>query len=374
MATIACSIVLVSVERAPERNLPLQPAPDAREYADTAHSLARGNGFYTTFFGGARLPSQYPPGYPLALTPFAAMGGSYPRGVQRGAKFWAIVYVLVAVVAAWTLGGPLAAILVALLIGTSPFAREASGLVMSDIFVAALTVLMLPLVKVVNGPGTRLAGFATGWTTVAKVTSGVNLIALLAALPRRSYKTVVLYALPWLIGLALLQWATFGNPLESGYSYWGVSAGTFALSDATSNTVSHEGPFIYAGRLDGQLLDWVCPCQVGGPEASLPNIAFYPLALAGAFWLYSPPFLPLLGLLYAVRRRRTPVGRYALLVVSLTLLIFLFYQFQAARFVAGPATVLVVLASVWLAELGERAWRQRVRFPRAKHQAEAHAT
>ena len=54
-------------------------------------------------------------------------------------------YVLVAVVAAWVLGGPIAGVLAALLVGISPFARDAAGLVLSDAFIATLTVFMLPL-------------------------------------------------------------------------------------------------------------------------------------------------------------------------------------------------------------------------------------
>ena len=70
-------------------------------------------------------------------------------------------YVLVAVVAAWALGGPLAAILAALLVAISPFARDAAGLVMSDAFVAALTVLPLALLSSPTRSG-ALAGAMTG--------------------------------------------------------------------------------------------------------------------------------------------------------------------------------------------------------------------
>jgi hypothetical protein len=353
LAIVACGVVLVSVERAPEQNLSVQPPPDSQEYAYTARALAQDQGDYTYSYGNVRLPSRYAPGYPLALSPFAMLGGEFPRQVQLGAKFWALVYVVVAVFAAWVLGGPLATILASIFIGISPFSREAAGLIMADAFVAALTVMALPLVAIVNRPGARLAGFATGWAAFTRITSLANLVGTLVALPRRGYKSVLLFAAPWLLGLVILQWMVFGSPFETGYSYWDVSAGTFALQWATSSDVDHEGPYIYAGRFDGQLLDWVCPCQVGGPESSLSNIAFYPLTLVGAFWLYSPPFVPLLGLAYAWRRRGSPVGRYALVVTALSLGIFVFYEFQAARFLAGPATILVVLAAVWCSEMIE---------------------
>jgi hypothetical protein len=358
LAIVVSVAVLVDVERAPERPLSQQPFPDAPEYASSARSLANDKGFYTYIYHGERQPPRYPPGYPMALAPFAAIG-SYPRDVQRGAKFWAMLYVLVAVIAAWVLGGPLAAILTALFIGVSPFARDSAGLVLSDTFIAMLTVLMLPLVRNVTRSGARLAGAATGLATAVRLTAGINFVALFIALPRRSYKGLVVFALPSLIGLALLQWAMFGSPLKTGYSYWGVSGHFFSLSYATSNSVIREGPFIFPDRLNGKLFDWICPCQVGGPQDSMSNLAFYPSLLASLFWVFSPPLVPLLGLVYAWRRRREAIARYALAVTVLTLLVFLFYHYQGTRFIAGPETLLIVLASVWLAELGERLWRRR---------------
>ena len=80
--------------------------------------------------------------------------------------------------------------------------------------------------------------------------------------------------------------------------------------------------------------------------------------LAGVFWVFSPPLIPLLGLVYAWRRRRDAIGRYTLVVTASTLLLFEFYYYQGTRFMAGPATLLIVLASVWLAELGGQLWRR----------------
>jgi 4-amino-4-deoxy-L-arabinose transferase-like glycosyltransferase len=359
LAALVCAAVLVDVERAPERQLAEQPFPDSAEYASSAHSLAHDKGFFTYVHRDSRQPPRYTPGYPMMLEPFTAVG-AYPRNVQRGAKFWAMVYVLVAMLAAWVLGGPLAGALAALFIVISPFARDSAGLVLSDAFVAAFTVLMLPLLRPTTRSGARLAGAMTGLATLARVTAGVNLIALLAAFPRRLYKPVLIFALPSLFGLALLQWALFGSPLESGYSYWGVARHMFALGYTTSDSVIRGGPYIFPDRLNGSLLNWVCPCQIGGPQASLPNLTFYPLLLAGVFWVFSPPLVPLLGLIYAWRRRRDAVGRYTLVVIVLSLLVFEVYHYQETRFMAGPATLLTVLASVWLAEFGGRLWRGQV--------------
>jgi hypothetical protein len=360
-AALACVAVLVTVERAPERPLALQPNPDSVEYASAAHSLAADKGFYSssTVAHEWRQPPRYPSGYPMALAPFAAIG-SYPRNVERGAKFWAMMYVLVAVIAAWALGGPFAAVLAALFIGVSPFAKDAAGLVLSDAFTATLAVLMLPLLRYMNRPGARLAGAAGGFSMLARITGGINLIALLASIPRRFFKPVLLFALPSLILLALLQWALFGSPLETGYSYWGVSGHNFALSYLTGSSV-REGPFIFPDLLDGKLFSWVCPCQIGGPQASMPDLTFYPTLLTGLFWVFSPPLVPLLGLVYAWRHRREAIGRYTLIVTFLSLLVFGVYFYQGTRFMAGPATLLTVLASVWLAELAAQLWRRRSR-------------
>jgi hypothetical protein len=357
VALVACAAVLVSVERAPERPFSEQPFPDASEYATSAHSLAQDKGFFI-LRGGHRQPPQYPAGYPMALAPFASVG-TYPRDVERGAKFWAMFYVLAIVVAAWVLGGPLAAVLSAAFVGFSPFARDSAGMVLSDIFVAGLMVAVLPLLKPVTRSSARLAGALTGLTAIARITAGVSLIGLLAALPRRLYKPALVFAVPPLVGLALLQWALFGNPTETGYSYWGVASHVFSFSYIVGDSVVRGGPWIFSDRLHGALLNWTCPCQLGGPQASLPNLTFYPLQLVSVFWVFSPPFVPLFGLVYAWKRRREPVSRYALVVTILSLIVFELYKFQETRFIAGPTTILTVLASVWLAELTTRLWGQR---------------
>ncbi len=285
----------------------------------------------------------------MALAPFAS-SGSYPGDIQRGAKFWALFYVLAVVAASWVLGGPLAAIVGGLFVGFSPFARDSAGLVLSDIFVAALMVVVMPLLKPVSRSGARLAGALAGLATVARLTAGVSIVGLLAALPRRYYKPMLMFALPPLIGLALLQWALFGSPTDTGYNYWGFASHVFSLGYVAGHSVVRGGPFIFPDRLNGALLNWICPCQPGGPQASLPNFTFYPLQLASVFWVFSPPFVPLLGLLYAWRRRSEPVARYALMVTGLSLIVFIPYLYQETRFIAGPTTVLTVLASVWIAE------------------------
>jgi hypothetical protein len=217
---------------------------------------------------------------------------------------------------------------------------------------------MLPLVNNPSRRRARLAGLATGLATIVRVTAALNFLALLVALPKRLYRYMLLWGIPLLIGLGALQWILFGSPFRTGYDYWGVSSHFFSLSYIAGKSVIREGPWILPDRLNGGLLKWVCPCQVGGPQASLPNLTFYPLLLGGVFWVFAPPFVPLLGLLYAWQRRRDPVGRYSLVVVVVSLLLFLVYHYQGTRYMAAPATILLVLASVWIADLAGRLFRR----------------
>jgi len=64
--------------------------------------------------------------------------------------------------------------------------------------------------------------------------------------------------------------------------------------------------------------------------------------------------VPLFGLLYAWRRRKEAVGRYALVLVAASLALYVPYLFQGTRFMSGAGAVLAVLGSVWLADFFKR--------------------
>jgi hypothetical protein len=89
----------------------------------------------------------------------------------------------------------------------------------------------------------------------------------------------------------------------------------------------------------------------------------WPLQLASVFWVFSPPFVPLFGLFYAWRRRREAVGRYALIVTVLSLVVFERTSFRKPDSSRSDDR-LTVLASVWLAEL---ATALRGRWRRTRH-------
>jgi 4-amino-4-deoxy-L-arabinose transferase-like glycosyltransferase len=334
-----------------------QPFPDAQEYADGARQIADGKGYVTVLHGSEPVPPRYPPGFSLVLAPFATFG-KYPHNVELGAKLVAVLYVLAAVAAAWTWGGPLAALLTAGVLAISPFARDSAALVLSDALAATLSVLLLCLLKPATRAGASLAGMLAGLLITIRLNTFTSLLGVLAATRAHLRLRVALLALPAILGLAALQWATFGNPLTTGYSYWQLDQHSFAGSYVLRASPPGDGPWVFDDLLHGQLLDWACPCSLGGPQASLPNLAFYPFVLLGAFWIFAPPLWTIPGIWYAWRKRRDAVGRYAIVLLASTLLLFVFFFYQAGRFMAAPATVLIVLSSVtvatWLESASER--------------------
>jgi hypothetical protein len=341
LAIVVIAVVVVTVLAVRPHPMERQPFPDAHEVADTARQLVRGNGYVTYVHDGKAHRPRYAPGFPLALVPFAALGN-----VQLGATFYGALYVVIAAVAAWSLKGPAAGAIAAILIGLSPFARMQASMIMSDALAAALTVLLVPLLRT-NRIG--LAGFAAGAAVAIRLPMVVNLVALLIVVPMR--RRAMLFAAPPLAALGLFNWVTYGGPLRSGYDYWYPNERFFGLANALKAPMFGDGPWLVTDRLRGLLMRWVCPCPDTGPQAAMSNLAYYPSILLGAFWLFVPPLLPLLGIAWMWRHRDEPAARYTFCVIVFTLAIFTFYFYQGARYMAGPATLLAVFASTALVEL-----------------------
>lgn len=346
-ALVVTSVALGSILSTPPKPLKQQPFPDAQEYADAAHQLVSGNGYVTYIHNGEPEPPRYPPGFSLALAPFAAIG-NYPANVQMGTKIYAAGYLLITVVTAWLLGGSLAGALAALLIGVSPFARTYAALVMSDAFAAAGTIVLLFLLQRLSSTRVSVGGFLAGALVVVRFPMVINIIALLIALPSKFRLRLVVFALPAFVALGLFQWSTFGSPLKTGYDYWVTGIRNFDPTYALKSLLV-EGPWITADALGGRLMQWVCPCPVGGPQAALPSIVYYPAVLIGLFWLFAPPFITLLGLGYVWKHRREAAPGFAFCLSILSLIFYTVYFYQGARFIAAPATLLAVYASVVLA-------------------------
>jgi hypothetical protein len=354
-AVVATVSALGPVVLAEPHPLHRQPSPDAREYADAARQLASGNGYVTFVHRGEPHPPRYPPGFSLALTPFAAFGGPYPSGVQLGSKLFSALYVLAAIVAAWSVGGPLAAAATAVLVGTSPFAAQSATMVMSDAFVAALTVAVVGLLHRPSPTRAAVAGGLAGALVTARLSAVVAVGALLGCLPNRQRLRVVAFALPPLLALGVFHWLTFGSPLRTGYNYWLPEVKTFDWSYAVGIAPLRNGSGVLGDSLDGALMRWACPCRRADPMTpSLPKMAFYLSVLLGLYWVFAPPLSTLPGFVYVWKRRREPAPGFALWLILGSLAFHALYISQGARFMAAPATMLAIYSGVWVAERLQR--------------------
>jgi hypothetical protein len=349
---------LVSIEPRP---LNRQPSPDAQEYADAARHLAAGEGYVVTIRRGEVQPPRYPPGFSLALAPFA-LAGPYPANVQLGSKLYAMLYLVVTLVAAWVVAGPLAAAVAVALIGSSPFAVRYASLVMSDAFAAALAVGALPLIHRLSVPRLAGAGLISGALILVRLSGVLTLGALLAAavtgaagrVTRRGLAAIVVGGLLGVLLVALQQWWTFGNPLMTGYGYWLPEIRNFGLDYPLDLDTRRDGSGVVADSLDGLLLAWACPCREDDPLMSFRAVTFYPLVLLGLFWIFVPPLATVPGLIEVCRRRNEPGPAYALWLTVLTIGFHLFYFYLAARFLAGPTTLLAVYSGAFVARWVER--------------------
>ncbi|MEJ7711140.1 MAG: hypothetical protein WKF84_15065 [Pyrinomonadaceae bacterium] len=260
----ALIFALLSVFTVEPRSLADQPFPDAHELSDAARQLASGNGYVTYVYLNERHPPRSPPGFPLLLTPFVAFGGEFPASVQRSAKFFAALYVLAAVFAAWRIGGRFAAAIVAAMIGVSPFARTYASLILSDAFAAGMTVLFIPLLRRLSTRRVALCRTLAGALVAVRLPMVLNLAALLVVLPSWALRRyLALSASPFVAALGLYNWVTFGSPLRTGYSYWMPELKNFAWSYAVALLPNRDGPWVVADALNGLLWQWMCPCSIG---------------------------------------------------------------------------------------------------------------
>jgi hypothetical protein len=367
LALVMTAVALLPILTKVARPLHLQPFPDAAEYADGARQLASGNGYVhhvhvndTWPDDGKARPSKYPPGFSLILVPFAALG-NYPDDVLNAAKGFAALYLIVAVAAAWAIGGPLAAMLAAGLIGISPFAEQSAMVLLADAFGAALTVVLVPLL---NKPTTRrtvLAGAIAGFSVLVRFNMIVNIAAIALGTRGRTRRLSLLCAAPSLAVLLLYQWLTFGSPLTTGYSYWWPDQQRLGLSFAFGSS-ERAGGSTFSDAMYGKLMRWACPCPPGGSQVAFSHFVFYPAVLLGVFWVFAPPLVSIIGLLHLWRHRRAPPVAVAMWIIVFTVGLYAVHFYQSERFMAAPATLLTVFAAVALA-----GWVDRKRLPNAAH-------
>jgi hypothetical protein len=344
----ATSAVYVALTTDP-RTMDQQPFPDSHEYADSAQHLVGGDGYVTTVHDNTPRPPRYPPGFPLVLAPFAALGGSFPASVLAATPWLAVGFIMAAALTAWLLGGPVAAGLAVALLGTAPFSIESGSLLLADAFVAAVTMVAAGLLQRRSFVPTAVAACLLGLLGLVRLSALIAMPALLLSVPPRTWRRLVPFVLPGVLGIVLFQWATFGSPLATGYDYWLPGLKMFDLSYAMQRPMG-DSPTMVGDQLRGALLMGLCPCpDDGGPLTQLPNVLFYPAVVFGPFWIFAPPLVGVLGAAIALRSYREPAARFTLWLTLLTVAMLTVYVFQAARLIAAPAALLTIYAAVGLA-------------------------
>jgi hypothetical protein len=149
-----------------------------------------------------------------------------------------------------------------------------------------------------------------------------------------------------ILALGVFQFVSFGSPFKTGYHYWLSGVDTVDPSYLMRTDLHSEEPLILRDVLQGRLMEWMCPCSPGGPQASLPSLLFYPLVLLGVFWIFAPPLTTIPGLFYIWRNRRSSHCKFALYTLVFSLATYFFYFHQASRFMVVPATTLIVFSGV----------------------------
>lgn len=349
-AVVLIIAATLTVNKTNPRLLSDQPAPDVQETVDAARQLFEGKGYVTFFHDNQPHPPRYPPGFSIVLTPFLSFG-EYPANILFGAKFFAWLCLWVAALTAWYFGGRTAAILATFFIGVSPFLEVYAGIAMSEAFTSALVVAVAILLYKPALWRVILAGVIAGFLITVRLQMIVCLPALLLALPSmRERFWAALAAVPFLLTNAVYNWTTFGSPLKNGYDYWLPHVKPFALFYATRFYPQGDGPWVIRDVLDGWFFRWICPCEIGGVQAAMPNFIFYPLVILGGFWIFAPPFVTGYGLWRAWKNKSEPHARFVLWLVALSLPLFTFYFYQGVRFMAAASTLLLLFAAVGLAK------------------------
>ena len=356
-AAILFGVVAIAVSQVPPRALLTeQPYPDAAEYADAAWHLARGDGYVTRHgFGTAAgspvpLPPLHPPGYSLALVPFVLLDyENFPANSQLGAKVLTLLNLLVIVALAWRVGGPLAAAIATVLVGISPYLYTSASLVLSDTFSATLLLLAVWFWLGHSRWQAVMSGILAGLLPSVRLNTLIDAAVLISTQPARWRRHLLLFTVPGLLLVGGYQWAVFGNPFTTGQGHYLPNLPYLQPANAILRVNSHDARAIWGDNLDGWFESWVCGCTESWPLSPLPNLIFYPALLLGLIWTYVPPLTTVPAIFYALRHPREPLVRVTLPLVVVNLAFFAVSVVQARRYLAGPASLLVVLSAVALA-------------------------
>ena len=320
----------------------LRPWPDAIEYEEAARSLAEGRG-YLLWIADRGYPPRYPPGLSLLIAASTPLVGTAP-----GCGIWVVLAsALAAIVGTYVLAssaaGPVAGVVAALLVATSPVHVRWSHSVMSDLPAsAALVWLAAWIVSLLQRRAGALEHAALGLACGLAVSIRQPLVVLAATAciavalvggtgRERARNTGVLAAgvLLGVLPLFCLNAELFGHPLRNGYGYW-TAGRMFSLRDAAARPSGEPSNVWYYGSL-----------FVGG----------------GSLYPWPSAVLLLIGTLAALRR---PGAARTLALVS-WLLTLLLVGLHVAYFARGSRLILPIvppLAAVMAVPFaaGSRGW------------------
>lgn len=304
IAAAALALALTSFE-------PVAPVedsfPDAVEYMELAHNVVTGDGYRTD----TRPSPRYPPGLPILLAPFAALGDA-ADDLRLFPPVAGTALVLLMGWAAKELGGEPATAFTWLLAAFSQGIGGSTTQVLSDLPAAAL--VCAALVSVLRGRQ-LVAGVLIGLSATVRL--GHAALGLAASRPR-GWIGVLLVLVP----LAFIQLLLFGS--LSGYD------------DGTADF--------------GVQWLWERPIRGAGKVAAQPNPEFYLQQLAGRGW-WLVPGTAVLSLIELWLRRHERVARFTATVIVVNLATYFLYFYQDSRFVLTSAVLVVVFAGAAIGRL-----------------------
>ena len=202
-----------------------------------------------------RIVPTYPPGLPLTMVPALAAFGEF--GPFLIIPLLGVVAVLCTYAFARRMQSPIAGLIAAALMATSPIFLFEVAQPMSDVPATAFWALALWLAWESSPARAAFAGIAAGCALLTRP----NLVPLLAPLilalivssPRRRSQIAGLVAaltialVPFGVILLLLQAGMYGSPLESGYGS-GVWREFFALENVPPNVTGYVNRLFIAER------------------------------------------------------------------------------------------------------------------------------
>jgi hypothetical protein len=227
-----CAVLRVDLNQT--NFLDLGPYPDAVEYFAQATSILH-HGTAKIQIGYDRLPSRYPPGFPILMLPWLSCLPHHPIFAPfRTNQTIGLLLILGSFAVYYLSGIPVAGGIAALLLATQPALVTYSRASMSDLSGSAAAFVAFALVYLGLKSGRRsrlyLAAVALGLSLCIRpqLLFFAPLLISMALFPgSRSAGHWFLHCVLVLLTFALsaspyfiFNWVQFGNPLMTGYDFW----------------------------------------------------------------------------------------------------------------------------------------------------------